>query len=279
MLSEVLANDQLLTVLLVAGMLIVPAIFTALFYTRDFSRDGDYTDGQEVATQNQENTLTVSEQSAISDATIIQGGSQEQTTFADLRRQVEQMPPGHNGDHHNFWTQFFGWLQKLPVPETAWSKFFALVNWGSFVAFLGVIASMVSNLPLVGELFPVPVQNVGAASGLVLAQVAVETGVVQTDLQAMLWLAGFVILLGIAMVVSIEYLTKQDEAKCPECETLFSLNSQHLGIESKDHVKTKTLDDGDQIPVYLFEGRRILECQNADCGATVIRNEKWKDTL
>lgn len=108
---------------------------------------------------------------------------------------------------------------------------------------------------------------------------SVGIGFVQTDTQAMIWFVGFMFLILTGLYVSIEYFTKQDEAKCPECETLFSLTSRKLGIESKDHVRTKTMDDGDQIPVYLFEGRRILECQNSDCEATVIRTEKWKDTL
>lgn len=277
MVSEVLTNDQSMTILLGAAILIVPALITFLFSTRDFSQN-DYTDGQEVAKQNQENAVTVSDQSTITDTKIVQGGPQQQVTFADLRRKVEQMPDGYNGDHHNFWTRLFSWLHRL-LPETVWSKLFAVINWGSFVALLGTLSALVTNMPIFGELVPVPVQNVGAASGVVLAQISVGTGVVQTDMQAMLWFAGFMLLLGIGMYVSIEYFTKQDEAQCPECETLFSLASQKLGIESKDHVKTHTMDDGDQLPVYLFEGRRILECQNPDCEATVIRTEKWKDTL
>lgn len=151
MLSEVLKNEQLMTVILGAAILIIPAILTLLFYTRDFSRD-DYTDGQEIATQNQENTLTVSEQSAISDTTIVQGGPQQQVTFADLRRKVEQMPDGHNGNHHNFWTRLFGWLHRL-LPETFWSKLFALVNWGSLATLLGMLSALVTNMPIFGELF------------------------------------------------------------------------------------------------------------------------------
>jgi len=74
-------------------------------------------------------------------------------------------------------------------------------------------------------------------------------------------------------LLSTQYFMTDGESECPECGEPFSLRSRHLGIEEKHEAGQETMDDGSVVITYQFDGKRVLDCQNPDCEATVIRNE------